>query len=155
VQVRQPNGDQPCVVGLSPTSAIDPDVARSWLGRARAYTPVDDMIDERMRDWLAPDLIDSGATTADCFDRFQFLTGLMYFDEQAQHGSGQWAPIGTFGWRRKYGWAMQEKIRLELERHGDRWPLLEAGLFGSDLARAKAALEGYGRLVQQAMNQRF
>lgn len=154
VVLRHPNADEPAAIGLSPNSAIDPDLARQWLGRNRAHTPVDDMISERLSEWLAPDLIDSVAQVADCYDRYQFLTGLVYFDEQSKRGR-HWAPVGTFGWRRSYGWALPDAIAGELDQQGARWPLLSAGLFGSDLARAKAALDGYRQLVQQVSSQRF
>jgi hypothetical protein len=155
VVLRGPNADEPAAIGLSPNAAIDADLARQWLGRPGAYTPVEDMIGERMNDWLAPDLIESVAQVTDSYDRYQFLAGLVYFDETTRRDRSGWAPVGSFGWRRRHGWTLPDTIAAELEQRGPRWPLLSAGLFGSDAGRAKAALDGWREHVQRVSSQRL
>jgi len=149
VIVRGLNKEESAAIGLSPGQAIDPGVARSSLGRGRAHTPVDDLIGEQLTKWLVPDLIDSEAQLDDAFDRYQFLAGLVHLDESTTRGRNAWAPTGSFSWRREYRWALPDKVATERERWGDGWPLLAAGLFGSDVVRAKKALDHYRQMIEQ------
>jgi hypothetical protein len=148
VVLREPNRYEPAAIALSPIHAIDPDAARQLLGRSRACTPVDDMIGEHMATWLVPELIDSVTQANDCYDRYQFLAGLAHFDERIVREQAGWAPAGSFKWRHEFGWTVPDAVASELEQQRGRWPLLAAGLFGSDVERARTALDGYRGIIR-------
>lgn len=154
VRLYRPDRTDSASVALASVTAIDPQAAQDWLGK-RSYTPADDLVGEYLREWLAPDLIESETQLTAAYERYQFLIGLAHYGERTQAGGSGWAPVGSFGSPHGPSRNLQDIIASELEHHGDSWPLVAAGLFGFSAERAKAAFTGYQQLIGRAMNQRY
>ena len=84
------------------------------------------------------------------FDRFEYLAGLVRTDMGIQLDMSRWAPVGMFAWRNHgtYGSYYVENVSKEIEREGDDWPPLKAGLFGGSMERLLAARAVYDDLVR-------
>lgn len=71
----------------------------------------------------------------DAFDRFEYLLGVLYWEQSGKYFKSNWAPAGVFAWRdRNRDWAPQRmpavvSVWEELERDNESWPLLKTGLF--------------------------
>jgi hypothetical protein len=77
------------------------------------------------------------------FDRFEYLMGLVRWDESRGDDENGWAPWGRHVWRREDGVKVEDEVIAEINRMGTDWPLLRNGLFRGSKARLDAAVEGY------------
>jgi hypothetical protein len=134
------NDQAPAVVGLTPTSVLDPGAAQRLDGYERRYTPVSDYLHERLRDYARFDLPEDSRYDR-AFDFLELMLALIYVDVSAANSS--WVPIGRFGWRRRHNPSTDPlaRVRTELDRDGASWAPLTAGLFGGSVDRAEQALE--------------
>jgi len=75
------------------------------------------------------------------FDTFEFLLSLVYAH---QNPSSSWMPMGCFSWR------SQEVLREFVQEGGrqrNEWAIIKSGLFDSDPARFRSALEHFSDFV--------
>lgn len=78
----------------------------------------------------------SGVKSFDTFrDRFEYFAALIYADDymkQSSKYSNVWAPVGMFA--RKFQ-SISTEVSSEIERYGEKFPLLQAGAFDQNLSR--------------------
>ena len=104
----------------------------SYLDRiALRNTPASDRVFEVLREPLRA-LISSDQRYDACFERWEYLLTLVYFD----HPEGEvWAPIGRFGWisKRLGGLDMHVSTLLAKENQAlkEEWAPIKAGLFAN------------------------
>ena len=145
-QVRESQGTLAAAVALDPTSVLDPDVAQSLDGYERRYTPISDLLHERIRAVTSGDIPDDPEFDR-IFDQFEMMFGLVYLDAS----DDSWAPLGRFVWRRRHypSGDPLERMALEAEKQGASWGPLRAGLFDGSPDRFAAILGSYRALIQR------
>lgn len=112
-------------------AAVDHDGAKNLPGKESKLTPFSDYLFDTLRNTLRP-LIPEERDYADLFDRFEYMVALAYAGLQLRAtGSGSWAPVGRFAWRRRSypPSTVVEDIRAEVDQEGSGWFLLRRGLF--------------------------
>jgi hypothetical protein len=116
---------------------------------ARHYQPFSDLLSPLVLTALA--LSVDKAVFEKTFDLFEYLLALLYVDEELLSGAERpsWAPGGSFLWRNRYSDHMDisERVQRQFVDLGERWPPLQAGLFGGDIGRAKRAHESYAPIL--------
>jgi len=122
-----------------------------WLpGRERHYVPTSDYLEESLLPALRRIANDDEEVSLN-FDRFEFFQALIYGDlagGESQSPLGFWAPLGSFIWRRR---DLFDQVRSEIEKQGEAWKPLRAGLFSGSPDRAKHLvdkLEEFARTVR-------
>ncbi|HYN50799.1 MAG TPA: hypothetical protein VES62_07720 [Thermoleophilaceae bacterium] len=138
---------QLAVLELNHPAVVPHDVAQMLPGMERMFTPLSDRLATIARQWLA---IPSEAIFEVEFDRFELLVGLACYDLRRAEFE-EWAPMGRFTWRGRYGGGVAEAMLAELGDATGAAPLLAAGLFGGSEERLTAAVAGYGDLVRRAI----
>ena len=133
-------------------NVIDHRIARQLPGLDRRHTPVSDHLAEVLGQWLV-DLEPDNRVFERAFDRFELLLGLVFYDLASQRDRGGWAPVGRFCWRNRYDGTIWDDLAKEIRDGGERWPLLEAGLFGGSADRLAASLKAYVGIGVQAASQ--
>lgn len=118
-----------------------------WHSTDKKYhTPMSD----HLFDVLRQD-VEEQVMTADqymrAFDKFEYLAGLIHLDLLLKKDpeTRAWLPFGSYRWR-SWGhytsrYHVANAVAEEIAKAGDRWPPLQAGLFGGNLARLKEILE--------------
>jgi hypothetical protein len=103
-------------------------------------------LQDLFRDYL-PDQEEFG----NCFDRFEYLLGLVHADlKRREWKDGWWGPLGRFIWRgRHFGVNIAEQIENEIETTGANWPPLKAGFFGGSLDQVKTAKNKFDKHLSQ------
>ncbi len=86
-----------------------------------------------------------------CFDRFEYLYGLVQSDFEMEDGFSASGHIGSFGWRYV---SIMEEIEAEASGAGVDWPLLKAGFFGSDIERFRRVKKGFDDYVKEIIRGR-
>ncbi len=115
-----------------PSGLIHPETAGEALGlQQKNNLPLNEHLKDVTRFHLDEYIVDRGHYDA-IFDRFEYLHGLLATGIEEGSSSG---PIGLYGiihqgrLREKYF----HQMAAEVERDGDSWPLLRAGLFQGSL----------------------
>lgn len=90
---------RPAVLELNHAAVVPHDVARSMAGMERMLTPMSDRLATITPPWIT---IPSDPMFEMEFDRFELLVGLVYYDLRRDE-FGDWAPMGRFTWRGRYG----------------------------------------------------
>ena len=101
-------------------------------------TPVSDYLALKLREPLK-EILSRDALLHQCFDRFEYLWCLLHIDLHTYlKTSSRWV-IGRFLWsdEKHYDYKETELERLysEIDREGDNWAGLKAGLFAGSLQR--------------------
>jgi len=75
------------------------------------------------------------------FDEWEILIAMVFADtfRDNQSGFGGWAPVGRFSWRDQY--SNNSILKSFKKQLSPEWAPLKAGLFNSDVERARAALD--------------
>ena len=140
-EVRTDNEQRPLVTVLSlheVAGRID-DWLRQETGKR---TPIGKGLYEDLRAVFS-DLIPSDERYQDVFDRFEYLQSLAQIDCRLSAKQGSSLSGGCFEWRgapHSPEWPPNVANR-ELERDGDQWAPLQAGMFGGEMARLERAKE--------------
>jgi hypothetical protein len=70
------------------------------------------------------------------FDRFEYLSSIAYADLSSRDRAFRWAPVGSFGWRRRWDdGVLFAEIEEEARAAGNAWPFLQGPLFAGSLER--------------------
>jgi hypothetical protein len=151
-RIREVSRTLTTTTALYPENVLEQRAARLLEGMDRRHTPLSDYLFEFLRPYMTefvPDSIDYELA----FDRYEFLLGLSHAFER---GSG-WGPVGRFGWRRR-GFPQDdivETVGAEIEQQAERWPPLQAGMFGGDLTKLKETFRTYREIVDRVGLQWF
>ena len=113
-------------------------------------TPVSDHLAKELQD-LFRDYLSDQEEFGNCFDRFEYLLGLVHADlKRREWKDGWWGPLGRFIWRgRHFGVNIAEQIENEIETTGANWPPLKAGFFGGSLDQVKTAKNKFDKHLSQ------
>ncbi len=110
---------------------------------AREYTPGSNHLFEVLRGPLKA-YLPADDEYERVFDTFEFLLSLVYADQNA---SSSWMPMGCFSWRSSSHEALREFVQ-QGGREGNQWAVIKSGLFDSDPARFRSALEHFNDFVR-------
>lgn len=140
----------PLVKGLHTWSVMQEGIQKLLPGFERNYTPLSDHLYKILRDQLK-DFIPQETRYRKCFDRFEYLFGLVQFDFIKEDGHSGYGLIGSFSWRCNHLPSSEVNIMDEIESEaseaGDAWPLLKTGIFGGDFKRFKVAKQEFDKYV--------
>ena len=151
LEVNIDDGRRPILAALSPNQvagAAQEFQKAGPRGRTSNHWRTSDVLHDTLRKPFG-DLIQSDDEYADVFDRFEYLLSLAEADWWLTSEMPPNFSIGRFAWRRARGspgW-LPRIVDAELERDGDAWPPLSAGMFGGDMARLRAAKTEVGKWV--------
>ena len=143
IQAAQP-ADQP----QDFDKLFDDLTARKIGGR---FTPVSDYLHDSLRDIFSFLILNPDDYT-ETFDHLEVLLSALAIDLQASssYSDGPW--LGSFTWRSHGAATVERKIQDELKERGERWPPLQAGLFGGSFDRATKAFD---ELIEKTSHQRI
>jgi hypothetical protein len=140
----------PLTLSLAPNKVMDKHLAERMFQMERAYTPVNNHLEEVLREPFREYLPDDDQYRK-FFDRFEYLFALVYADLFEKQKNRIWAPIGCFGWR--YRHESERHISSEIEREsteeGDNWPPIKAGLFEGSVERFQNIKEEFYKFFRQ------
>jgi len=142
------------VLTLYPGGVMDERVAKDLPNMARLLTPLSRRLFGLIRD-KAAGLVFDDRIYERAFDRFECLLGLVFADLARGDHESVWAPVGRFGWRARYGDGIWIAIGAELEKQGERWPLLRGGAFDGSAERMRASATAYFAHAQKVAASRF
>lgn len=152
--VRQRQEWQSSVLVLYPGEVMDDRVGQELPNMARHYTPLSDHLFGVLRDKVDGIVFDD-ETYELAFDRFECLLGLVFADLARVDSESVWAPVGRFGWRARYRDGIWIAIGAELDKQGERWPLLRGGAFDGSADRMRASATAYFAHAQKVAASRF
>jgi hypothetical protein len=118
---------------LMPERVVAGDfLQRQDPSQGRYYTPTNDHLGRVLREPLR-EFVAADEHWEMEFDRFEYLFSIAYADLN----SGQWAPVGSFSWRRRRSDndSLSTMLGDEAQAAGDRWPFLVGPLFDGSLDR--------------------
>lgn len=134
-------GSEPLLFSLFPSAVIDQNTGRQFPNMERRHTPASDHLVEVLRKPLI-EYWPNENEYEDAFDMLEFLISLVTVDIHFQRSSDPWFPVGRYGWRS--GWRSDSNIysrtKILLEKDGESWQPLKAGMFGNSLERVNKAL---------------
>lgn len=152
--VRERQEWKPCVLVLNPGEVMDQRIGQELPDMARHFTPVSDHLFGILRDTV-DGLVFDDATYELVFDRFECLLGLVFADLSRGDSESVWAPVGRFGWRARHREGNWIAIGAELDKQGERWPLLQGGAFDGSADRMRASATAYFAHAQKVAASRF
>ncbi len=134
-------GPEPLIFSLFPSAVIDQNAGRQFPNMERRYTPTSDHLVEVLRKPLI-EYYPNQKEFEDAFDKLEFLISLVTVDLHIQRSLDPWFPIGRYGWRssRRIQDNIFARTKSEIEKEGQNWLPLKAGMFGGFAVRANNAL---------------
>ena len=156
-RVRQHGRDVPLLLAVNSYEVLSIEDAKLIPGKENRYLPFNDHLSENGALWEPlRELLPMQERFEECFDRFEYLLGLVHVDLRLQQNGHAWAPVGCFAWRRR------DQPSDPLNVVGDEIvtrvagsPLLQGGLFGGSLERVEAAKTAYDELIREVRAKRF
>jgi len=144
-RLRGPDGDAQVIQRLNSAAVINPDFAGCLAGHVKTNAPLSLHLHKLLREPLK-EFIPLDADYDDAFDRFEYLTALVWIDDNPKSTNLGWvpadAPLGRFASANSScspGETFIEKISAEISHHGNDWPPLRAGLLGGLLPRLRSS----------------
>lgn len=131
---------------IYPYSVLENELAVNVPGMGRSWTPISNHLHSALRGFFR-DLLPRDEDYDDAFDRFEYFLGLVHADlTHWGHNSGWYGPPGRHVWKEARllpAKRLISRIEREIELSWEKWPLVEAGLFGGSIDRAKTAKTNY------------
>lgn len=139
------------VWAVNPWTVIEDDKLRKWISLQKEdYPPLSQHLCELLSAPLEPYFFNDDARYQECFDRFEYLLGLVVADLSPRHwGTDSLkAPVGLFARR----WVIKESSVLsavegEILKETGPFELLNHGLFSGQLPRFWDVKRGYDAYV--------
>jgi hypothetical protein len=150
-KVVTPDGEMSAALGLNTWHVVKDEQVGRWLpGMERHHTPISDHLYETLREPLRPFLPDDHQYIR-CFDRFEYLLGLVHVDQRDDLATFSWGPVGSFGWRHRHSpeETIMKQIDVELDEASQNWPPLRAGLFRHSLERLKDVKSRFDQQIDE------
>jgi hypothetical protein len=111
------------------------DIFKKIPGHERHYTPDSEYLFKQVQP-VMDDLFFLGKGYESGFDEFEILYALVVADLRIQGDGYSWGPIGRFGWKhRSRSNSPFTKLVKEAESLKEKWPPIEAGMFGGSYER--------------------
>lgn len=153
VKLRNDNNElkELCSV-VYPQSVISKEFGHMLPGLERRHTPTNDHLHEVLRDYFR-EYLPNDEDFDYTFDRFEYYLGLVHADlNRKEWEEGKlWGPVGRFCWRNR-DFNTEQRIYLKVDREigavGGDWPLVQAGLFGGSIDRARSSKEKYDAFLK-------
>lgn len=149
VTIRKAYGESgPLVSGLFTWSVIDENFEKHIIGAERSYTPLSDHLFQVLRDPLK-EFLPHDTDYQDCFERFEYLLGLINADLFEKDHRSQWVgPVGSFGRCDHFtGIAIMSEVEKEISEKGEDWPFLSFDLFDGSIERLQEVKKGFDKRV--------
>jgi hypothetical protein len=136
VRVTELSEEKPLALSLYPWAVMKNGLGELLPNMERHFVPLSDYLYETLRDVLAEFFARENDYAA-CFDRFEYLLGLVHVELDAQwdkansYRDDSWGPVGRFGWRHRHypEKTVMSQIGEEFELELSEWPPLKAKLF--------------------------
>ena len=136
----------PLSLKLAPNGVVKPDLMRQMQGK-KYHTPVSEHLYEVLREPLRQFLPDDKWYDR-TFDRFEYLFALGYADLGEKRTGGVRGPFGRFGWKDSSDPGhISQQVRVEAEKDGGSWPVLQSGLFEGSTVRFLSLKAQYDKRV--------
>ncbi len=119
------------------------------------YTPLSDYIHDLLSEDFEEFIVDQKEYTRS-FDKYEYLAGLVHLDLvlEANPDTHIALPVGAYRHRNwdSYGGGSHigKEIRGEIEKFGENWAPLKAGLFGGNISRAITIWEKANKFLQSS-----
>lgn len=127
------------------------EVFKKLSGNERYYTPRSEYLFKMFQPML-DDLLFLGQDYENFFDIFEVLLATVHADLTFQKNNYIWGPIGRFGWKYSSTWHSGnpfKEIIKEANSKKEKWPPLEAGLFGGDYERFNKVISEYENIISK------
>lgn len=140
---------KPLVTQVNTWAVMEKQVGQQLPDLERHFAPLSDYLFTHLREPLRG-VVDGDEQYQACFDRFEYLLGMVYADlEDDKYDLGR-GPVGCFGWRYRR-WLPERSLagQIEAEAHeaGEAWPPLQAGLFAGSLDRFLKVKKAFDEFV--------
>lgn len=121
--------------------------------KQRLLAPASEFFHSRCREWVGPLYPDADVYDL-ALDRFEYVTALAARDDEDE--SGGRFEYGRWMWRASWGDMrglpdVRKTMAAEIEREGEGWPYLRAGLFGASLARLNQVKQAFDQDLEQTI----
>jgi hypothetical protein len=127
------------------------DIFKLLPGHEQQMTPLSEYLFKILQPRL-DDVLFIGKGYERAFDEFEVLFALAVADRRKQRGMNAWGPVGRFGWKQRHQdeEAPFRRVITEAREAGDRWEVLQVGLFGGSVERFNATVKEYGDWLAHA-----
>lgn len=143
--VKDGRDEKPLILKVNSAKVLRPDFAKILPRKETRYTPFSDYLVDYFREPLK-DFLPQEDRYIKSFDRFEYLSALIFADILLRTEERVWGPIGAFGWRRR---EIRTEVESEIEAQGSKWPPLHDGLFESSVERLKDVKSQYDALIDR------
>lgn len=146
----------PIAMKVNPFEVMEHNLANRVLfpNQNSRYTPMSDHLFEVTREPLRS-LIPNDSEYERLFDRFEYFLSLVYVDmdnPDSDNIEHKWAPVGSYAWRRRWiDKSRFNRVRDELEHHGENWGPLQSGFFRGSVTRAKKVDEAFNEHLDKVL----
>lgn len=158
-KVWNSNEESDAIMALNHWEVFYRDIAKLIRGNEKNHTPASDYMFSKLRAYFV-DLIPDDRHYEECFNRMEFLIGMIFADTSKQpmfDNTNAWrGPYGRFVWRGRYeNPDLHVIIRIGTELHDEKgdWPLLKTGLFGGSHAQAENSYQMYKNFLSAVGSQ--
>jgi hypothetical protein len=148
--------NKPFLLSVNTDKVMQQSVAKNLAGMQGLHTPLSahlyKVLRESLREFLPQD-----SDYEKCFDRFEYLLGLVHADLYLKLAGRLYGPVGRFGWKYEFGVEkgyaiynnpIMEEIELESTNAGANWLPLTTGLFNGSIERFLDIKKAYDQLVK-------
>ena len=125
------------------------NVLKSIPGHEKNFTPLSEYLFKILQPKL-DELLFLGKNYENAFDTYEVFFALAVADMRQVHNHDVWGPFGRFGWKHRRGHGSPlEKVLLEARAMKDKWPPLQAGMFGGSFERFDKVATEYEAQVRE------
>jgi len=148
-KVRDIGEEQPAALALYTWAVMENKVPNQLPGMERHKTPLSDHLYDILHAHFI-EILPDDTHYSKCFDRFEYLHGLVHVDLREKQSGRLWGPVGRFAWNyRDYGTGgIMKKIELEAKEADEKWAPLQAGLFDGSVVRSQQVKTAFDQLLK-------
>lgn len=151
-KLRRLDRDHPLISRLTCYAVFTEGTEKQLPGMDEHRVPVSDylfnILREPLREYIPDDKIYERH-----FDRFEYLSSLVFFDVTKSKETYIWPYIGSFGWRYLRvgadGYSIQREIESEFVKNPEGWPLKRLRLFNKSPERFSQLKEEFDSFVSE------
>lgn len=154
-KIRDGSRGQPLVLSLYTWAVMEKNVGQQLPGMERQYTPLSNHLYKVLREPLR-EFLPQNIDYKKCFDRFEYLFGLVHADFNLKQTGRGVGPVGAFCWRRRSEtFDIVQEIAQEVNRNSNfenghsKWLPLQVGLFDNSLIRFQTVKDAYDHYLSK------